>query len=196
MRPPSGQENTQNQARHSRITWPRDSWAFITFTLGITLVSHYSAIGDTISCDAPFSTVGPHWQAFPAIPPPLQGLSLDRDRPFVQKKWGCSSDSLWYHRKHSATGVLRQVSRDRGGISVRVTKGITWCDVGQRNVRFEVREGPSRAGCPYHTKRSFTSSFFEPAKLPASLFLRLQFLSLPHDLDSQLWLDSSPGNTV
>ena len=31
---------------------------------------------------------------------------------------GCSSDSLRYHRKHSATGVLLHLSRDRGGISV------------------------------------------------------------------------------
>ena len=29
---------------------------------------------------------------------------------------GCSSDSLRYHRKHSATGVLLRLSRDRGGI--------------------------------------------------------------------------------
>ena len=27
---------------------------------------------------------------------------------------GCSSDSLRYHRKHSATGVLPHLSRDRG----------------------------------------------------------------------------------
>ena len=30
-------------------------------------------------------------------------------------KWGCSSDSLRYHKKnHSATGFVRQVSRNRG----------------------------------------------------------------------------------
>ena len=34
------------------------------------------------------------------------------------KKWGCSSDSLRYLRKHSVTGVLLHLSRDRGGISV------------------------------------------------------------------------------
>ena len=28
---------------------------------------------------------------------------------------GCSSDSLRYHRKHSATGVLLHLSRDKGG---------------------------------------------------------------------------------
>ena len=33
-------------------------------------------------------------------------------------KWGCSSDSLRYHRKHSATGVLLHLSHHRGGISV------------------------------------------------------------------------------
>ena len=32
---------------------------------------------------------------------------------FYGKKWGCSSDSLRYHRKHSA---LLHLSRDRGGI--------------------------------------------------------------------------------
>ena len=63
-------------------------------------------------------------QAFSAIPP-LLGLSLDCDRPFftersggVAAEVGCSSDSLRYHRKHSATGVLLHLSRDRGGISV------------------------------------------------------------------------------
>ena len=34
---------------------------------------------------------------------------------FDGKKWGCSSDTLRYHRKHSVTGLTRQVSRNRGG---------------------------------------------------------------------------------
>ena len=33
-----------------------------------------------------------------------------------------SSDSVRYHRKHSETGVVRQVSRDKGGSLGRVTK--------------------------------------------------------------------------
>ena len=43
---------------------------------------------------------------------------MDCDRPFYGKKWGCSGDSLRYHRKHSATGVLLHLSRDGGGVSV------------------------------------------------------------------------------
>ena len=56
--------------------------------------------------------------------PPLVGLSLDRERPFfLGKKWGCSSDSLRYHRKRCATGVLLHLSRDRGGVCFgRVTE--------------------------------------------------------------------------
>ena len=53
--------------------------------------------------------------------PPMFGLSLDCDSPILRgggNKWGCSSDSLRYHRKHSATGVLLPLSRDRGGSSV------------------------------------------------------------------------------
>ena len=42
------------------------------------------------------------------------GLSWDCDRPCLRKKWGWSSDSLRYHRKHSATGLLLHLSRDRG----------------------------------------------------------------------------------
>ena len=41
---------------------------------------------------------------------------------FYWKKWGCSSDSLRYHRKHSATGVLLHLSRARGGYFGRVNK--------------------------------------------------------------------------
>ena len=37
------------------------------------------------------------------------------------KNWGCSSDSLRYHRKHSATEVLLDLSRDKGGYFGRVT---------------------------------------------------------------------------
>ena len=50
------------------------------------LVSRYSAIGDTISCDAPYSAIG-FREALSAIPS-FQGLSLDCDRPFVWKEVG------------------------------------------------------------------------------------------------------------
>ena len=56
---------------------------------------------------------------------PLLGLSLDCHRPLsTDSKWGCISDSLRYGRKHSATGVLLHLSRDRGGDFGRVTKSI------------------------------------------------------------------------
>ena len=45
-----------------------------------TLVSRYSAIGDTISCDAPYSAIGFRGKLF--LRPPLLGLSLNCDRPF------------------------------------------------------------------------------------------------------------------
>ena len=85
------------------------------------LVSHYSAIGDTISCDAPYSAIGFIGKLFLRYTL-VRRLSLDCDRPFLGKEVvGCSSDSLRYRRKHSATGVLLHLSRDRGGggISVR-----------------------------------------------------------------------------
>ena len=47
---------------------------------------------------------------------------MDCDWPFYGKKWGFSSDSLRYHRKNSATGVLLHLSRDSGGYFDRVIK--------------------------------------------------------------------------
>ena len=72
-------------------------------------VSHYSAIGDTISCDAPYSAIGLRGKFFFSAISPLVGLVLDCDRPFFTKR------SLRYHREHSATGVLLHLSRDSGG---------------------------------------------------------------------------------
>ena len=40
---------------------------------------------------------------------------------------GCSSDTLRYHRKRSATGVLLHLSRDRGGYFGRVAKLTPGC---------------------------------------------------------------------
>ena len=66
------------------------------------------AIGDTISCDAPYTAIGFRGKLF--LPyPSLQGLSLGCDRPFLWKEvggGGGSSNSLQDHRKHSATGVV------------------------------------------------------------------------------------------
>ena len=39
------------------------------------------------------------------------------------EKWGYCGESLRYHRKHSATGVLLHLSRDRGGYFGGDTKG-------------------------------------------------------------------------
>ena len=50
------------------------------------LVSHYSAIGDTISCDAPYSAIGCRGKL--SLRYPLFGLSLDCDRPLLRKEVG------------------------------------------------------------------------------------------------------------
>ena len=88
----------------------------------IVLVSHYSVIGDTISCDAPYIRDRLQRQVFlPRYLPSKACLWIVIDH-FHGKKWGCSSDGLRYHRKHIATGVLLHQSRDRGRHFGRVTK--------------------------------------------------------------------------
>ena len=52
-----------------------------------SLVSHYSAIGDTTSCDSPCSAIGLRGISFSPIAF-FQGLSLDCDRPFLRKEVG------------------------------------------------------------------------------------------------------------
>ena len=91
-------------------------WAF-AILLRIILVSCYSAIGDTISCDAPYSAIGFRGKLFLRYLPSKACLWIAIVH-FYGKKWGCSSDSLRCHRKHSATGVLLHLSCDKGGISV------------------------------------------------------------------------------
>ena len=49
-------------------------------------MSHYSAIGDIISCDAPYRAIGFRGQVFPAMPP-LLGLSLDCDIDPTSSIW-------------------------------------------------------------------------------------------------------------
>ena len=86
------------------------------------LVSHSCAIGDTISCDAPFfCAIGFRGKFLPRCPPSKACFCVAIS-DFYGKKWGCSSDSLRYHRKHSATGVLLHLSRDRGGYFGQVAK--------------------------------------------------------------------------
>ena len=84
-------------------------------------MSHHSAIGDTISCDAPYSAIGFRGKIFLRYPPCWVCLWTAIGH-FMDSKWGCSSDSLQYHRKHSATRVLLHLSRDRRGYFGRVTK--------------------------------------------------------------------------
>ena len=98
------------------------------------LVSHYSAISDTISCDTPYSAIGFRGELF------LRYCLWIAIGHFYGRKGGCSSDSLRYHRKHSATGVLLHLSRDRGEYFGRVTK----IRVRQRSGEGVVR----RNGCP------------------------------------------------
>ena len=77
-------------------------------------VSHYSTIGDAISCDAPHKrAIGFRGKFFVRCPPCQVCLWIAIGH-FYRKKWG----SLRCHRKHSATGVLLHLSRDRGDISV------------------------------------------------------------------------------
>ena len=80
------------------------------------LVSHYSAIGDAILRDAPYSAIGSRGKLFLRCPPSKACLWTAIGQ-FYGKKWGCSSDGLRYHRKHSATGVLLRLSRD-GVVSI------------------------------------------------------------------------------
>ena len=88
-----------------------DSVAILHSTL------RYSTIGDTISCDAPYSAIDFRGKLFLRSPPSKACLWLAIGYLYG-KKWGCSSDSLRNHRKHSATGILLHLSRDSGGISV------------------------------------------------------------------------------
>ena len=74
------------------------------------LVSHYSPIGDTISRDAPYSAIGFRGKFF------FFDCLWTAIGRLYGKKWGCSSDSLRYHWKHTATGVLQHLSRYRGGV--------------------------------------------------------------------------------
>ena len=87
-------------------------------------MSHHSAIGDTISCDAPYSAIGFRGKLFLRYPL-VRPVFADCDRPFLLRKdlWGCSSDSLLYHRKETQCdrGIATPVSQ-WGGYFGRVAK--------------------------------------------------------------------------
>ena len=95
--------------------------SYFTCTSDTNLVSHYSATGDTISCDARYSATGSEASFFLRSSPPSKACLWIAIGHFYGMKWGCSSDSLRYHRKHSATWVLYflHLSRDRGEVPFR-----------------------------------------------------------------------------
>ena len=90
------------------------------FTKATRSVSHYSAIDDTISCNAPYSAIGFRGKLFLRYPPPPRPVFGPAIVQFDGEKWGCSSDRLRCHRKHSPTGVLLHLSHDRGGGGISV----------------------------------------------------------------------------
>ena len=88
-------------------------------------MSHCSAIGDALSCDAPYSAIGFRGNIFLRCPLVRSALGCEGGH-FYGKKWGCSSDSLRYHREHSAIGVLYTcLAIGGGGYFGRVTKSLS-----------------------------------------------------------------------
>ena len=65
-------------------------------------MSHYSAIGDTISCDAPYGAIGFRGKFFLRCPPSKACLWIAIGHFYLRKEVG--SDSLRYHRS-----TVRQV---------------------------------------------------------------------------------------
>ena len=86
---------------------------------GMILLSHYSAIGDTISCDAPYSAIGFRGKLFLQSYPPSKACLWIAIGHFYGKKRGVAAIVC----DHSATGVLLHLSRDRG-VFGRVTKEV------------------------------------------------------------------------
>ena len=87
------------------------------------IVPHYSAISDTVSCDAPIWRDRLERQALSAIPS-LDDLSLDCDRAYLSKEVGVQQRLSAIPQKTQcdagrATGVLRL-----GGYFGRVTKPV------------------------------------------------------------------------
>ena len=60
--------------------------AHFSFPILLNLVSHYSAIADTILCDAPYSAIGFRGKLFLRYPP--SKASLDCDRPLLRERSG------------------------------------------------------------------------------------------------------------
>ena len=127
------------------------------------LVSHCSAIGDTISCDAPHSAIGlSNLKFFLRCPPSKACLWIVIGHSYG-KKWGCSSDSLRHHRKQCDKGIATPVSRKGGGYFGRVTK--VW--------------GVLRLGCHF-SRDDFLGifRFFYFYRLPSKLAMNLVVPSL------------------
>ena len=75
-----------------------DAEMLMCFLGPFLLVSHYSTIGNTISCDAPYSAIGFGAKFFLRPPPPSKACLWIAIGHFCGKKWGCTSDSLRHHR--------------------------------------------------------------------------------------------------
>ena len=100
------------------------------FTLISTLLmSHYRAIGDTISCDAPCSATGFRGKLFLRYRPPLQGLPLDWDRPFflTERSGGVAAIVCDTRENAVQQGYCYTCPAiGGGGYSSRVTKYDSW----------------------------------------------------------------------
>ena len=114
-----------------------------------SLESHFSAIGDTISCDAPYCAVGFRGKLFLQYPP--QGLSLACARPsLLRKEVGVvqQQQSAIPQKTQCDRGIATPVSRQEG-IFGRVTKQILWRDALPRERRTcsfsRCNFGPKRA---------------------------------------------------
>ena len=66
------------------VPWGGVQTCHVSERAKVALVSHYSAIGDTISCDAPYSAIGFKGKLALRYP----GLSLDCNRPCLRKQVG------------------------------------------------------------------------------------------------------------
>ena len=65
-------------------------------------MSQCSTIGDTMSCDTPYSAIGFRRKLFLQYPPPSKACVWTAIGNLHRTKWECSSDSLRHHTKHSS----------------------------------------------------------------------------------------------
>ena len=104
----------------------------------------------------PYRAIGFRGKLLLRYPPSKACLWIAIDH-FHRKKWGCSSDSLRYHRTHIATGVLLHLSRDRGRYFGRVTK--KWHDQSHSNLAKKARKKNKVLGSVFG-RTDFSQIFF------------------------------------